>query len=277
MSSVNQPASPQFSIPSPGDFSPEAITQWFNNIERELRLDTWTSCERDSVTGYYSEAGLLRAWRRSFFLRHFADSVAVASKHLLEGNPSPVILDLGCGSGSQALLFALQGATVVGVDMDEIALGVFRKRIDLYSNLVGRRLPITLVAGNTFDIDYAAYGPVSGVYSLFAFNMMQPSGKLVDTLLPHLSPGARWAVLDGNQASIWCRLIPSFRRSVWWPREMRAELERRGFSVVSQEGGVALPPLCWALLPSGMARSIDHRLCHNLKYPISCQTLAVRA
>ena len=262
-------------LPESGDFSPRAIERWFANVPRELAMSFLDDAERNYVRDYYEEAGLLRPWRRRFFLRHFADSIAAASAHLLQANPAPVILDLGCGTGSQALFFALQGARVVGVDMDEVALGIFRKRIEVYSALAGRPLPIALISGNVFNIDYSAHGPFSGVYSLFAFNMMQPSADLVDRLLPHLAPGARWAVLDGNQSSFWCKLLPGMRRPVWTPAAMAAELAKRGFSVVSQQGGVTLPPVCWTVLPWPLARAVDVRLSGTQFCPVSCQTFAV--
>jgi hypothetical protein len=106
--------------------------------------------------------------------------------------------------------------------------------------------------------------------------MMQPSAKLVDALLPHLAVGARWAVLDGNNLSVWTRLLPTRRRRVWSPRDMARELSARGFRVVSQQGGVALPPLVWALVPYWAARLLDKLLCRSIFWPISCQTLAVR-
>lgn len=272
------PISPEshcLDLPKPADFTPAAIERWFANIPRELELGFLTEEESRYVHAYYSEAGLLRRWRRPFFLRHFAETIAPAAAHLLRTkSPRPTILDLGCGVGSQSLFFALNGAHVLAVDMDEIALDIFRKRQALYSELTGQSLDIEIVNGNVFDIDYASHAPIHGVYSLFAFNMMQPSGRLLDRLVPHLEDGAQLAVLDGNQSSLWSKLLRSFRRSVWLPKQMCSELEQRGFTTVSQKGGVALPPVLWAILPYSVANRIDQSLVTSLLFSVSYQTLA---
>ena len=262
-------------IPHLGDYRPEAVQRWFGNVALELEAGLHSVNERAQFESYYSEAGLLRAWRRPFFRRHYAETLAEATGFLFGGTKMPTILDLGCGTGTQSLLFALHGAKVVAADMDPVALRVFRHRLNLYQELSGRTLPVTIIEGNTFNLNYKAHGPFDGVYSLFAFNMMQPSAKLVNILLPHLAVGARWAVLDGNNGGVWPRLIPSRRRHVWSPGVMRSELEKRGFSIQSQRGGIALPPAFWAVLPYRLARVLDRRMCASLFWPISCQTLAV--
>jgi SAM-dependent methyltransferase len=262
--------------PQPGDHRPEAVRAWFGNVSLELEAGVHGGNERVQFDGYYMEAGLLRAWRRPFFWRHYAETLAEATAFLFGSATMPTILDLGCGSGTQSLLFALHGAKVVAADMDPVALRIFRRRLDLYQELCNRTLPVTIVQGNTFELDYEKLGPFDGVYSLFAFNMMQPSAKLVDTLLPHLAVGARWAVLDGNNLSVWNRLLPPRRRRVWSPRDMARELSARGFRVMSQHGGVALPPPVWTLVPYRAARSLDQLLCNSMFWPISCQTLAIR-
>lgn len=271
-------------LPQPGNYCPDDVEAWFGNEARELRSGIHAGDDQAEIKAYYVEArswkyiqaGLLRGWRRSFFRRHFAETLSEALAFLFGGTRTPTILDLGCGTGTQSLLFALHGAKVVAADMNPVALRVFRRRLELYQELCGRTLSVTIVEGNTFELDYEKHGPLDGVYSLFAFNMMQPSAKLVDTLLPHLAVGARWAVLDGNNLSVWTKLLPPRRRRVWSPRDMARELSARGFRVVSQQGAVALPPPVWALAPYRVARSLDRLLCGSMFWPISCQTLAIR-
>lgn len=262
-------------LPQPGVCRADAVRAWFGNVSRELEAGVHGGSERVQFEGYYVEAGLLQAWRRPFFWRHYAETLAESASFLLGSKTTPTILDLGCGTGTQSLLFALHGAKVVAADMDQVALRVFRRRLELYQELCGRTLPVTIVEGNTFELEYEKLGPFDGVYSLFAFNIMQPSAKLVDTLLPHLASGAHWAVLDGNSLSVWTKFLRSRRRRAWSPRDMARELSARGFRVLSQQGGVALPPLAWTLAPYSLARSIDRLLCRSLFWPISCQTLAI--
>lgn len=253
-----------------------SIERWFGNVALELAAGWHAGAGRQCFEEYYLEAGLLRAWRRPFFMRHYAETLAQAARHLLAGRPRPRILDLGCGTGSQSILFALLGAEVVAVDLDQVALSVMRSRLARYQSMAGGPLEVRILEQNTFEVDYRALGPFDGVYSLFAFNMMQPSQRLLDRLAPHCAPGARWAVLDGNRESIWNRIIPGRRRRVWSAAEMKRALEGAGFRVTSQTGGVALPPPLWALLPWRWALGLDRALCGGSFWPISVQTLAIR-
>ena len=262
-------------LPRPGDYSPEAVYEWFGNVACELETIIQGANERSQFEGYYLASGLLRAWRKPFFRRHFVETLSEALAFLFGGTKTPTILDLGCGTGTQSLLFALHGAKVVAVDLEPIALSVFRRRLSLYQELCGRILPVTILEGNTFEINYEKHGPFDGVYSLFAFNVMQPSTKLVDTLLPHLAIGARWAILDGNNHCVWNKLLRSRQRQVWSPPDMARELSARGFRVISQNGGVALPPLVWAVGSYSVVRPIDQLLCRSMFWPVSYQTLAI--
>lgn len=269
-------APPGLLLPAKNDFSAEAVKNWFDNISVELRSGIFESEEQEYVKSYYTESGLLRRWRRPFFLRHFAETFSEAAAYLFGGKPDPVILDLGCGIGTQALFLALQGAKVVGLDLDDVALRIFRKRKTLYEASCGRQLDINILQENSLQAQYPRHAPIDGVYSLFAFNIMQPSGALLNALVPNLSACARWAVLDGNNVSIWCKLLPSRRRNVWSPAEMRQHLERSGFKVESQRGGVTLPPPVWAVIPYSWAGRLDRWLCRSPFLPVSCQTLAAR-
>lgn len=275
MRSITDNLSAQLVIPKRGDFHPNAVRAWFLNVAKEIDLGVHIDNEQAYFEAYFKEAGLLRAWRQPFFFRHYADTLAETLAFMFAGKKAPVILDVGCGTGTQSLLFALHGASVVAVDMDAAALRIFRRRVALYQELTGQALPITILEGNAFNLGYGDYGPFDGVYSLFAFNMMQPSAKLVDLLLPHLAIGARWAILDGNNRSFWTMVLPTRRRNVWSPSDMARELAARNFKIVSQKGGVALPPLVWTALPFGLARSIDQAMCTSMFWPISCQTLAI--
>ena len=165
----------------------------------------------------------------------------------------------------------------MAVDLDEAALRIFRKRLAFYEQLSGRTFDITLCAADCFAVPYARYAPIDGVYSMFAFNMMQPSARLLAALLPHLSVDCRWAVIDGNNQSWRARLLPQWRRRVWSPPEHRQALEHVGFRVSDQRGGIVLPPALWRNLPETLLAPLDRLLCGNGLLPVSYQILAERS
>ncbi len=273
--SSSQDAVGPVTLPAAEDALPE-VWNWYLNLEREIQAGIFDADDVEYLRSYYVEAGLLDTRRRNFFKRHYVATFANAANFLLDGRADPRILDLGCGTGTQSLFLALRGARITGVDVDEAALKIFRKRIAYYERLAGRRLDITLCTSDCFAVRYATAAPIDGVYSMFAFNMMQPSARLLAALLPHLSSGCRWAVIDGNNQSWRALLLSQWRRRVWSPPEFREALEAARFRVCSHRGGIVLPPKLWQSLPETLLAPLDNLLCGNWLFPVSHQILAER-
>ncbi len=264
------------SLPAPGEWDLEATWRFYLGITHELDSGCLDAGERQHMAAYYAEAGLLRGYRRPYFRRHFCATFVRAGRFLLGGAPQPHILDLGCGCGTQSLLLALAGARVTALDMDTLALRILEKRKKHYEDLAGRPLDIGLHAGDALTFPYRDLAPLTGVYSMFALNMMQPTSKLISALMPGLAPRARLAVLDGNNRGWLPRFYPPRRRRVWSPTEFRRELEAIGFTVREHVGGVALPPAFWVFGDRGPIGALDAWLCRDWFFPISHQILAER-
>jgi SAM-dependent methyltransferase len=237
----------------------EQLWRWFQNVQQELALLSLSDSERASVIAYYCDAGLMRPWRRPFFRHHYVTPLLRAVRELFAVTPRPRILDLGCGTGTQSLIFALLGAEVVGVDLDDVALAVFRKRIALYEQHCQRSLPIHIHSGDVFRIDFDTLGPFDAMYSLFAFNMMQPTSGLLERLAPHFSSRAVIAIQDGNREHLFNRYFRK-RKLVASREQLHAGLRRIGFSDVSHFGAYAIPPPVWAVVPRPALAVVDRML-----------------
>lgn len=261
-------------LPAFGEWDPEATWRFYLGISDEIQSGYLDAGERQHMARYYAEAGLLRAYRRPYFRQHFCATFVRAGRFLLDGAPQPHILDLGCGCGTQSLLLALAGARVTALDRDPLALRILEKRRGYYEGLVGRSLDIRLHVADALTFPYGDLAPLTGVYSMFALNMMQPTSRLIAALISGLAPGGRLAVLDGNNCGWLPRFYPPRRRHVWSPTEFRRELEALGFRIHEHVGGVALPPACWVSGDWGPIRALDARLCRNWFFPISHQILA---
>ncbi len=245
-------------VPSPGDsLDHEDVWQWFQNVADELPLLPLSDEQRHLFESYYHDAGLLKAWRKPFFRHHYALPLMLAVREIFAGNPRPRILDLGCGTGTQSLLFALLGADVIGVDMDAQALEVLHKRKALYERQTGRTLAISTHCGNVFDLDFGALGPFDAVYSLFAFNMMQPTASLVKLLGSHLSNGAVVVIQDGNRSHFFNRV---FRSRFASRPALRAMLRDIGLEDICHIGGYAIPPVVWRVIAARALAPADQFL-----------------
>ncbi len=260
----------------PKGLSEKDVWAWYNNLSLELELIDFTQSERHKMIDYYTEAGLLTSWRKNFFRRHYSHSFTEAAQFLLgANNKTPTIVDLGIGLGSQAILLALMGANVVGIDLDDEALVILEKRRVFYEKLTGKNIQIKTLCQNSFGVDYSVFSPIDGVYSMFAFNLMQPSDELLGILNKHFSETARVAILDGNQDCFLTKLIASRRRKVLSPEQLSLHFKKIGFSIFKHEGKVSLPPPVWNL-GVGLLSVIDHMLNQSWFFPVSHQILALR-
>ncbi len=254
-----------------------AIWKWYLFIEEELELNYLSKTERSFLFDYYREAGLLRWWRKPFFRHHFARTFFKALEYIFNQKKPIHILDLGCGTGTQSLYFGLMGAQVTAVDIDKTALKIFKKRKFFYESYFNQKLLIDIRLSNIFELDFDSLSPINAIYSMFAFNMMQPSKLLLTILSDHSEPGCRLAILDGNNRSWLPRLIPSRKREhCLSPTELKNELAKRSFNVVAQTPGFCIPPIIWTFFPTPFLRKIDTLLGRSPLFAISYQTLAIK-
>lgn len=251
------------------------LWEWYNNIKKELIEIDFTNQEKEYIKAYYEDAGLLRSYRRPFFKKHYIDTFEKAATYLLAGQKLPLIIDLGGGTGTQVIYLALQGAKMVCIDMDTMALTIQKKRIKYYEQKYNTKLNITLIEKNTFEIDYSSFGKINGLYSMFAFNMMKPSDKLLDKILPNVSNDFRMVILDGNQQNYLTSLFKVRKiKGIWKPQEFANYLNNKGLEISKHHGGISILPIFWWFFPYSIGVKLDDFLNKNWLFPVSHQIYA---
>lgn len=265
----------QFFDPRGKDMSDETIWQWHKNVLLELEDDFLDDQEKNHVVTNGAETILITPRKEAYFKYAYLRNFRESAEFLFSGNQHPLILDLGCGIGTQSLYFALMGATVLALDLNTASLDIMRKRISFYEeNLLKDKLNITVHCANAFEFDYSSIPPIDGVYSMFAFNIIQPSSKLISLIVPHMSKTGKFAILDGNNRSWVGRYVPSRKRDVLSPKEMESNLEGHGFVIREHRGGVAIPPSVWPFDFLGLITGLDGLLCKNWFFSVSHLLLA---
>lgn len=177
---------------------------------------------------------------RPFFFYHFGPLFAKAVNTLFCDEVTPLIVELGCGSGSASILFGLLGAKVIGIDLDSTLISACRKRQAFYEAEFGP-LDIEFHVADAFKFDYDQFALVDGIYSLFAFNTMQPSQELLARVVPALKSKGKIVISDGNMDSLYNRLFRS--RLALTPSGMQSALSANGCKVISLEFHCVLPPV----------------------------------
>lgn len=268
----------EYYLPGNEKINCTTVWRWYGNVELEL-ADAFLSADEKSyiVSKDRNASESILVNERPYFRHAFSDNFARAASFLMRGREHPVILDLGCGVGTQALYLALHGARVIALDQDEKALAILSKRLAHYQELADGEITIMLQLVNAMEFDYLSLPSVDGLYSMFAFNIMQPSLRLLSLIERCLSEQARIAILDGNNISWLSRIMPSRRRNALSPYELDQALSNLQFKILEHRGGVALPPLLWYLNWFNLVSVLDNILIgQSWFFPVSHYVLAER-
>jgi 16S rRNA G966 N2-methylase RsmD len=234
----------------------------FNLIEKEIKNNS-SKLSQDEIElfhEYYREAGLVSISKKDFFYNHYAVNLEKTNDEISKRlSPGDVIVDLGGGCGSQAIYFASKGFKVLVIDMDKIALRICKKRVKYYEKEIGIKLNIETLYGNALEIDWGEIGSYSCVYSLFAFNMIQPSEILVQNITANISKtSALICIQDGNnQHPILKYLRP---RKVKSKKELNAIFIKNGFFSYKNEPLIAMPPLIHWMLGKDLGHKIEQKI-----------------
>jgi len=213
--------------------------RYLSNFLLELEHIPFTADERRLLLQKKILGKLVDERTRQFFLYHFGALLGRAVRALFDGATTPRILELGCGSGSGALLFSLLGARVVGLDINPVLISACRRRQRFYETHFGP-LDVRFETTDVLRFDYRTLAPLDGVYSLFAFNLIQPSTELLARLIPALAPNGKIVISDGNQDGLfnsWFR-----HRAVLTPAQVGAILAAKHCRV-REEFHCIVPPL----------------------------------
>ncbi len=172
-----------------------------------------------------------------------ADAIAYFD---VEQNPRQRIFDLGCGLGMQSLIFASQGASVVGIDVREESIRLCRKRQAYYERELGIKLDLEFHHGDFTRADVGRFGPrFDGLFSMSAFSYVQPLERSARQVSQLLARDARVFLYEENASFA----LDRYKRSeqLPTPAETVRALEREGFRTESLQGAGSIPSPLWRL------------------------------
>lgn len=111
------------------------------------RSEVLTPEEREALYSYYGD--LMRNFSaRSDYVRR----ISFLARHVLQ-NKGCLVLDAGCGFGTESIIAALLGAKVLGVDLSVERIAVARKRVQYYERVKKRRLDVTFEARDVSSLE----------------------------------------------------------------------------------------------------------------------------
>ena len=158
---------------------------------------------------YY--CGSFRSKARRYLYKNLYQNRLRYITNLLLSLRSPLILDAGCGLGSEALLFSSLGAKVVGVDLNEERLKVAEKRKSFYKDLIMGK--IEFILGDVFEmIKMRKY---DFVWMNESVSHIHPAEKFLQIARHQLNSGGRIIISETNGGNPYI-LLKRFMKTGCW-------------------------------------------------------------
>lgn len=173
--------------------SQEIINNFCYALEREYdgKNPFLDSKEYGIFRKYY---GSLRNKARRYVYKSLYQSRLRYITNLLPSLKRPLILDAGCGLGSESLLFSFLGANVVGVDLNEARLKLAEKRKLFYKDLIKGKVEFLL--GDVFKIIKRQKFDI--IWMNESISHIHPAERFLKLAYQQLNPGGRVIISEGN-------------------------------------------------------------------------------
>lgn len=208
------------------------LAWWFEN--RVLDPEDHGTFER-----YYA------SYRKHFgrYARHHYEDQTREVRALISQSGAPRLLEVGCGCGTEAIWFALQGARVVAIDILAKRLAVARARQAFVEGIIGRRLPLAFRHQSLFDIDGSETFDI--IWMEQVFHHIEPRAEVYATVSRLLRPGGSVVISEANG---------------WNPLLQAVLFRKRGFNTIvdrkSPNGGRELYGEERITIPSVLSRGL---------------------
>ena len=242
----------------------EQVEQWYHNLIPGIEKANYSSDELSLLRdkhNYYGKYFSLKD--RKFFLSHFAKNLTETINYFWKNKEIPIkFLEIGSGCGNQLILMALLGADVIGCDIREDVCILTKERKVFYEKVSARKLHIQMICNDVLKVDWGSYGKFDAINFLFSFNDVAPGQRLIELITRLIKPHGRLVIQDTNQSNYFNRIFR--RRDCMLPQQVAKALELHNFKIHSLQGGYAVPPVFWRILPRSVVASIDRILCRSL-------------
>ena len=183
----------------------EAVQAFCELLKEELDYRSAHCLDAQDLRRYYRNLFLTDGTLSPLGVHGYASRLAPALLSLREAGPNVRLLDAGCGYGTEALLFALSGAEVTGVELVPERAALARSRLSFYQSHTSASFSIQFVNADvmrylegtgSFDIIWAMES-ISHIHPLEAFlslahKSLSPGGLLITSDPNALNPIARY-------------------------------------------------------------------------------------
>ena len=227
------------------EFNSLNIEKFLNNINNEISYNIFNEIEKKEI-----DNALYKRYRdkkqKDFFEYHFLDLWTKSISYIFKNNNNPTVVELGSGTGTTSILLSLLGANVIGIEYDENLYNISNKRLKLYKDI--KNINCKFINADALKVDYSKFESIDTYFSLFAFNLMQPTELLLNKMNDGFKGGnGQILIIDGNNTSIFNKIIPSRWRNTLSPHQICNILLPLGFKNNTIQTNCMIPPFLYKL------------------------------
>jgi len=143
-----------------------------------------------------------------YIRRHYRSQVYEAER-LIAGMIHPSVLEVGCGLGTESLWFGLQGARVLGIDINRARLCVANARRDWMKKELKQNFEVEFLQRSILDLDHGAFDLI---WMEQALHHLEPRLEVFGKLAKLLQPGGYLVVSEANAFNPFMQLQLFLRR-----------------------------------------------------------------
>ena len=177
----------------------DAFLAWW--LENDVLDEPHASVFNGYYAGYRAKFGS--------YLRHHYSGQTEEIGRLIAEKREPSLLEVGGGCGTEALWFALRGARVLAVDVNNERLAVARARQKIVEQGIGRPLNLEFRFCSLFDLP--AEPSFDLVWMEQAFHHVEPRAQVYDTIAGLLKRDGHVVISEANAWNPFLQLV-LFRR-----------------------------------------------------------------
>ncbi len=133
----------------------------------------------------------------TYIKHHYANQTKEAID-LIKQVQNPNVLEVGCGCGTESLWFAMNGASVHGIDIKEERLKVAKERKKILESKFNEQIDIEFFNSSIFDFVEQNRNSFDIIFMEQTFHHIEPRNKVVPILKNILKPHGYIVISEAN-------------------------------------------------------------------------------
>lgn len=226
------------------DLSADDLWHFIRNVMVERDSEALTPEEKTKLMDFRSGFGNIFT-RHAYYQQVYCGPLHRALTEIHRRYPDGSrVLDVGCGVGTQSILFSLLPATVLGIDINRGQLSTAGKRREFYARYFKTGMDIEFRRVDMLATAFADLGRFDVVYSHESMGRFLKAEQVFEKVSAAMNRGGLLILKNENPQCLGLRLAKK-PIDLDGEKAYREAAQRHGFRTVSIRGTTAIPRKFW--------------------------------